>query len=364
MPRIPLSVFFIFFSINSAFSQNGFHSLQHYTHENSLLPNSATVIAPDKSGFVRLSVRDGLIRCGERELDDFGTGNFTAKLIPLYIIPARYRKDWFYLTCILVVIVGMWRFARLRIKYIEKQNRQLEELISVKKKELQWRTNIRGKIIRSISHDIQIPLQYHKIISEKIYTSLLSGEKSSALTFAKTLNDSAYQLHYLIENLLTYLKFQTMAKAPDKETIDLYKLIEEKRAIFSAIADEKRSIIYNNIPPETGVNGNRQLLAVIIHNLLDNAVKITEEGMITINAKRFEDMLWIIIEDTGPGISKFLQDWINSPLQKNERTVIPKEYLEKNGIGLLMVKELSIVAGIRLQVTAERGKGTRFTIIC
>jgi signal transduction histidine kinase len=102
------------------------------------------------------------------------------------------------------------------------------------------------------------------------------------------------------------------------------------------------------------------LLNVIIHNLLDNATKVTRKGSIRIFAQAINNEIQIIIEDTGPGMIPEIVDWCNDPdviKQEGNENTIPM------GLGLLIVKELLASIDGKLRVESNPGKGTRMMLV-
>lgn len=298
-----------------------------------------------------------------RKLNGFGKDNYTEKNIELVIAPAWYETTWFYTGCILLLAICLWLFVRFRFKYIKNRNRLLEQTVADKTKELQRQTDIRDKIIRSVSHDIQTPLQYQKLLSAKLYKDLLRENDPAVNNFAKVLNDSTHRLHHLVENLLKYLKVQ-MARNPRlSERVDLFKLVEEKRMVFADIAREKGTVINNTVEPGLSITCDIQLLSVILHNLIDNAVKVTRNGQIEISAAYQDSMLCLTVRDTGPGMPGPVQDWINKPETETGKQMEAAGIDNRSGIGLMMVKELAVLLGLELKVSAEPGKGTSFSVL-
>jgi signal transduction histidine kinase len=295
-----------------------------------------------------------------RKLNGFGKGNYTQKNMELVIAPAWYETTWFYAGCILLLVICMWLFIRFRFKYIKNRNRVLEQTVATKTKELQRQTEIQDKIIRSVSHDIQTPLQYQKLLAQKLYNGVLSDGNPSTVGPAKVLNDSAHRLFHMVENLLKYLKVQ-MAEGPGCiEAVGLFALVEEKLMIFNGIAAEKGTTICNNIPMELIFPGDKQLFSVMLHNIIDNAVKVTRNGIININAGLADGRVCIMVEDTGPGMHASLQKWINTATGISNEG---KEIAVPHGIGLMMVKELAVLTGTGLRVNSIPGKGTCFSVI-
>jgi signal transduction histidine kinase len=92
---------------------------------------------------------------------------------------------------------------------------------------------------------------------------------------------------------------------------------------------------------------------VIIHNLVDNAVKVSEGGRISMGYQRTGDKVVVSLSDTGFGMQPALVKWINQQDLPGRRQA-PAGYKEM-GIGLLIVKDLAVLLGIRIVAASGRG---------
>jgi K+-sensing histidine kinase KdpD len=166
---------------------------------------------------------------------------------------------------------------------------------------------------------------------------------------SKAIYDASYRMYYLIDNLIQYIKTHVKNGSAASEEIDLHELFEEKIDIFSNIAQTNNNAIINNVPPGLQCSANYQVLAVVIHNLLDNAVKNTREGEIIVSAyiPIDGDKMVLSIEDTGTGLPPALLHWINNYQYANGR----EEEASHNGMGLLIVLEL--LEQVNGRLTAE-----------
>jgi signal transduction histidine kinase len=305
------------------------------------------------------ALRPGKYTLVIRKINGFGKDNFTEKKIVLVVPFAWYQTIWFYGGCLLLLFLFVLLFIRLRLRYIRKKNRLLEQLVTEKTGELVKQNDIQEKIIRSISHDIRTPLRYQHILSQEIYEVL---QKENNKTFAapvKVLSDYTHRLYHMVENLVEYLKAQMSRKEQRQMAFDLKELIDEKIEIFREIAREKETALNNNTAPGLLINTNQQLLSIILHNLLDNAVKVTRNGTIQFDAVVSGNQISITVSDTGPGINKEISKWINEPGSKDQSNSITG----LNGMGLVMVKEMAEMAGITVKVSSQPGEGTSFLLI-
>ena len=105
------------------------------------------------------------------------------------------------------------------------------------------------------------------------------------------------------------------------------------------------------------VNSDYQMLAIIIHNLIDNATKFTENGMLIISSEKIQDKVHVIFSNNGSPISEELLNMFNEDSVLNNSSTIGR----KTGLGFLIVKE--IAALIHVQLTVNQTDTTNFHLI-
>lgn len=291
-----------------------------------------------------------------RKLNGFGPNNYTGRVLYLHVAAAWFQQPWFYLVCMAAVGGLFWLFMWLRLRFIKRHNRFLAEGIQRKTSELTHRNDIQEKIIRSVSHDIRTPLQYQWLLAKKMYENMEKDGNVLFIQQARTLSDNSSRMYHMVDNLLRYLKSQVSGKIQNAERVSLHDLVEDKIQVFREIAQGRGTQIVNELPADSYFAGDAQLLAVILHNIIDNAVKFSRKGTITISPVKEDARNGLRICDTGPGLEPAYQHWLNDP----HSAEVPSE---QAGLGLLMVKELTSLLHVRLKVTAAADTGTCFHLL-
>ncbi len=177
---------------------------------------------------------------------------------------------------------------------------------------------------------------------------------------AQMLYEAGYRMYYLTDNLLQYIKLSGRDKHIVLEAVDLAAVVGEKVAIFRDIAASQQTTVINDIPPGVKVRSNFRLLGVIIHNLLDNAVKVTYEGQIRLLVVP-GDTVRIVIEDTGIGMHPDMVSWCNAVFTDGHPP--HGTTAGHSGFGLVIIKELLALMGGRLWVSSSHEKGTRIELL-
>lgn len=306
------------------------------------------------------SMPSGTYHLRIRKINGFGANNFTERMIVFTVQLAWFEKLWFRLLVIGLLILSIVAYLRWRITSIQFKNHLLETHVSDRTRELKQALDylqasenklrkqalMQQRLIAAITHDIKTPMKFLMLLSNNRNT----GDKS-----AKAVYDALYKMYHLVENLIQYLKTHIKGEGVVLEVVDLHDLLEEKAGIFRPIAAAREVEIFNITAPGTRVLVNRQLLAVVMHNLLDNAVKYTTQGSITVDAVHLGNEVRIQFNDTGIGMQPVLADWVNQYNATDTQV--------HNGIGLLIVIELLLLINGKLKVTPNTDTGTTVSVI-
>ncbi|GLU57063.1 hypothetical protein Dfri01_65240 [Dyadobacter frigoris] len=306
-----------------------------------------------------------------RKTNGFGQNNYSTKSITVIVPKHWYETFLFRLACAAAFMAAVFLFIRSRTRYLKKQNQELEtkikartqsleetlQQLQISEKELNKQMHIRTRLVASISHDIRTPIKFLIYASDKIQPMIDVQKYDQVALIGKNINISAKQINQLLENMIQYIKTQFKGEHIKFAEVFLYPLISEKITLFTPAIQEHENTFIQETSREVTVFSNNHLLGVVIHNIIDNANKFTYNGDIRVFTETHHDKLHLIIADGGPGISLNLMHWLNG--DDDEKTLEVSQ--EFNGLGLLMVKEISSMLGIGLFV--ENDKGTSFHLI-
>ena len=126
-----------------------------------------------------------------------------------------------------------------------------------------------------------------------------------------------------------------------------------------SIAQTKGISIKVNVTEEAEINSDKKILKTIIRNLMSNAIKYSRPGdKITISAVEEEDLVKIVISDSGVGMD---DDTLENLFSITTNTPLPGTLNEKgSGFGLVLCKEFIEKLGGKIWVESEKGKGSDF----
>lgn len=308
------------------------------------------------------SLPSGNYRVHIRKLKGFGRDQYIEKVININIEKAFYEKGWFRVAVLIALTCLIILFYKMRSRHIREKNRQLELKVASRTRELEEtmiilqasdeqlrkQSFMHKRLLAAITHDIKTPLTFLlKVNKETPLLGILQEKEIKTVTY-----DSLYRMHHLVDNLIHYMRTSLLTGEFSKDNVDIYQLVEEKMEIFRPVSQSKGIQLINHIPPGTTVVVNKLLLAVVLHNLLDNAVKYTASGEVALAVERSEDNLIIQLSDTGRGMPLAVRDWINR--LENDGPW----HLDGAGIGLILVMELLTMINGRLRAYPGVSGGT------
>ncbi|SCC20860.1 Signal transduction histidine kinase [Chitinophaga costaii] len=212
---------------------------------------------------------------------------------------------------------------------------------------LRQQMRVQERLITAILHDIKSPL-YYLLISARALSSRITSTAGGLQADAAAFYDATYRMYQLLDNLLQYVKLHAQNKHNVQEPIALRALVAEKASIFTNMAAAKNIDIENDIDDSLTLRNDRTMLAIILHNLMDNAIKFTESGTVRITATVKDGQVCLEIADSGVGMHAGWMDWVNQPL-----SVDTPPYPAENGLGLIIVKELLAEIHGRLKMSSN-----------
>lgn len=303
-----------------------------------------------------MGLRAGNHKLKVRKINGFGGKNYLDKDIQIIVPPYWYETLWFQSVLVLLTGILAYAFWLDRTRFLTKKMLERQQAS---------KTRLFGDIVTAINHDIQTPLYYVIYSLEQIKDHFAKhGEPASTLSrmSVEALN-SLRRIGNLTGNLLRYLQVDFIAEGQKirTETVALYPLLAETIEMFSTKISRDGITVFNQIDIEKTCQANRQLLSVIIHNLVDNAVKAAKGGTIYI---RIVDgtAYQLVITDSGRGMPEQLANWlsdsngeIKKPIPRGEADTFSTQI----GVGLVIVKDLCTLCGIRITVNVRQGEGTR-----
>lgn len=267
--------------------------------------------------------------------------NTQQKVKTLQLSQARTRNVFLLITIALgAIIIGViWKSYGVRIKI----NRELKAA-----------NNTKDRLFSIVAHDIKNPLSAFKAIANSLEENYRSMSNDEVGLFISKLDNTATKLSDLLQNLLDWSITQSGSLNFKEEKVKLHSIVEETTILFQGAIEAKDLHIENKISASTEVKADYKMLFSVVRNLFSNAVKFTpKKGKIIIDSKYVDQLVEVIISDTGSGLNDELKE-----------TIFEKKYTNESktgtGLGLVLCREFVERNGGSIRVKSEKGIGSQF----
>lgn len=219
----------------------------------------------------------------------------------------------------------------------------------------------KDKFLSIISHDMRAPLS--SIISFlDYYKDNFKNFTEAEIEFVSSnLNTHVKKVVEMLDGLLMWSRSQTGEIQMNLQPIDLAQIIEDTVTVLNQSAVNKNIRIRTYLHSQL-IWADKNMTAFIIRNILSNAIKFTSEnGLIDINTKRNKYNAFVIIKDTGVGItadslSKLFQDNVSYSTfgTANEKGI---------GLGLVLCKDFMNKMNGNIEIESIHGEGTTVNLL-
>ncbi|MDJ0838809.1 MAG: ATP-binding protein [Acidobacteriota bacterium] len=265
-------------------------------------------------------------------------------------------KQWW---AILLYILAL---AALISWYVRQQRRKLDQEKQVVER-LRDIDVLKDAFLANTSHELRTPL--HGMIG--LAESLLHGAGGSLSPTVSTnlemIRTSGKRLSHLVDDILDFAKLKNHGMKLKRGPVDLYSLTEVVLALSRPLLRNKSVVLENLLDPSLpSVYADEERLQQILHNLVGNAVKFTNNGSVSVSATRAGVWMEIQVRDTGIGIAP---EDLERVFQSFEQAEIgDSRVYGGTGLGLTICKQLVELHGGSIDALSTVGKGTtiRFTL--
>jgi PAS domain S-box-containing protein len=227
--------------------------------------------------------------------------------------------------------------------------------------ETQEANRAKSDFLATMSHELRTPLNAMIGYTDLLMLGVPAPIPEPALEHVERIRGAALHLTQLIEEVLTYARFEAGHDELHVERTILPDLIEDVAGMVEPLAREKGLEFVIEIEPapveiETDPGKLRQILV----NLLGNAVKFTEAGQVQLAARGEGDQLVVEVSDTGIGIPETFLEKIFEPFWQVDGTKTRRA--GGTGLGLGVVRQLARRLGGDVKVRSSEQTGSTFTV--
>jgi two-component system, sensor histidine kinase and response regulator len=242
------------------------------------------------------------------------------------------------------------------------ERKEAEENLREAKERAEESDRLKTAFLSNMSHEIRTPMNAIVGFSDLLNDSGLTP--SERAEFIAQINLGADNLMHLIDDIIDISKIEAGQVKIIKKNCDIHKLIQEQIVLFKqnlARIDKPHIDLRLNWrwPSETLVLYSDQFrLKQIISNLLNNAIKFTDEGYIELGIEKVNSMVRIYVRDTGIGISPENLEVIFERFRQGHQS--KTKIYGGTGLGLAISRNLAELLGGSVGVTSDAGRGSEF----
>ncbi len=229
----------------------------------------------------------------------------------------------------------------------------------------------RKDFVANVSHEIKTPITAIKGFAETLLEGALD-DRENARKFLETIKNHSERLNSLVSDLLTLSKIELGEIRIEEKDVNLNDVVD---AVFTTLrekANSKGLYLKKGIAQEIKeIKSDRDRLIQILLNLVDNGIKFTEKGGVTVKVKseklkvetgEEKDFVEISVEDTGIGVPKKHLQRLGERFYRVDRA--RSRELGGTGLGLAIVKHLVKAHGWEMKIESSEGQGTTVHLLC
>jgi len=286
----------------------------------------------------------------------------------LHVYPPWYRTVWAYLVYAgLVGLVAFSGYRLYRLRQIRQEARERAEKLRREREanqrleeaneRLREANRLKEEFLANMSHELRTPLTNILGFTD-VLREAATDEQKRHLDLVER---NGRRLLDTFNALLDLANLRSGGADPELRPVNV---AEEAQAAVEDVrpsAAQKDLDVYATVPDEPAyAKADERYLNQILSNLLENAVKFTEEGHVAVTVERDDEQVALAVSDTGIGIGESFQSEMFEDFKQESRGMA-REY-EGNGLGLAITQRLVNLMDGDISVDSTKGEGTTFTV--
>lgn len=245
--------------------------------------------------------------------------------------------------------------AALAIQHILNEGALLKS-----KNEAEDSSRLKSSLLANMSHELRTPMTGILGFSEILFEEL---EDPRMKSMASTIFKSAGRLMSTLNSIIDLSAIEADKNSLNMKPIDTRQLFQPLLRVAHSIASDKGLYLRTSIPPEQYVLSDEKMLSQLLYHLLDNALKFTVDGGVSVSVykpSKTSNEIVIRISDTGIGIApehhSFIFEEFRQVSEGFSRT------FEGSGLGLSLCSKISRLINARIWVESIQEKGSDFFV--
>ena len=267
---------------------------------------------------------------------------------------------------------GTWDIVRLRqtlpgyilsIRTNITEQKRVQQDLRAALERLEAESAQRSAFVAKLSHEVRTPLTailgYAEMIENEVMGPI--GEERYR-EYAVSISQAGRRLLDLVDRILALTRLEAGRMEVSESAIDLVDTLRREITMAEPAARENRTLLALDLPGEfPALRGDPRLVRQMVLNLLSNAVRFTQRGVVAVSLRRRPDGgIDVHVADNGSGMTADVLARAGDPYFRGP--VPPSGGEPGTGLGLAVVKELIELHQGRLSIASEPGRGTTATL--
>lgn len=219
----------------------------------------------------------------------------------------------------------------------------------------------REEFVSQVTHELRTPLTNIRAYAETLSSGMFDDPQVITECY-NVITKETRRLSRLIEDILSISQMEAGSMQLVEDDVDVRTLLSEAVRDVRGLADEKNIDLQMELPSKLGnVQGDRDKLAVVMNNLLGNALKYTPSGgSVRLGCSVTDSELKVTVKDSGIGIDPADHDRIFEKFQRSNDPDVQNE--TGTGIGLTTAREIARRHGGDIELMSQKGEGSTFVV--
>lgn len=214
-----------------------------------------------------------------------------------------------------------------------------------------------AELISKIAHELRSPLTSVKGFSSTLVRRWDRFTDEQRREFVETIHKDAERMGRIVTEVLDLARIEADRLELSRSTFEIVKVAEKAAGHSSELSGADR--VQVEIPEDLEVNADPVRIEHVLGNLIENAIKFSDDGEILVSARRSDGEIEIRVTDAGVGIeAERLQDIFLGPAPPGQKATP-----SGTGLGLYLSRRLVEAHGGRLTVESEPGQGSTFSVL-
>jgi two-component system phosphate regulon sensor histidine kinase PhoR len=213
-----------------------------------------------------------------------------------------------------------------------------------------------------MTHELKTPIATINLALDSIKNPKIGGDPEKVQRYMSMIREENKRMHAQVENVLRISQLERNELNIKKERQELHDIIEDAITHVSLIVENREGYVKMHLGAlKTTVLANDSHLTSVIVNILDNAIKYSEdEPKIDVYTENVKNSIVLKVRDQGIGMSKVAQKKIFEKFFREHTGDLHN--VKGHGLGLTYVKRIIDDHHGQIWVESERGKGSTFII--